>query len=573
MNQELKPVLFAVDGHPDEDQLLLALERELPPDDAARVEKHLGNCWSCRARYDEMQRGILVFVEYREKRYLPSVPMPPDDTNGFRDRLRNFVDESSPIGLLTRIWRWLFGFVALRGQVKWVGAVAAAMTGVIFWVYVVSSPGVMSASELLTRAVAAQNPPVSAATGGRRHIVHQKMQIRSGNQTVVRDFQWTQGSPISRAGWDGQSDPLSWSAPMTAEGFAAWRDSLRQKKDTVKRAGDLLTLDTATSEDLISDASIVMRASDFHPVEQHLRFADDQRLDFVELAFQIDDEPQPSAESRSAIAVAQSPSRPAGVPLPPVLTVPAPADLDEVELQLRYTLFVNKWDLGEDLVIGRAGGQVTLTGIVSSTEREQDMRATLSTLPGVRFSVDLPASADNQGAKPVQAIPSQDRAPLLKAILEMSFVSRDERLAFENRCLADSDAALSHAWALKRLVDRYGEAEEQRLKPDSDQKLREMLRAHLQELGRGNDGLKPLLALLLPSDARIPTIPTEWRERIVALFGAVQQQDRLISGLVAGSQTDGQSIATASGNFRVTHKMIDALLDGLKDLSADRAVK
>ena len=52
MNQELKPVLFAADGHPDENQLLLALERELPLNDAARVEKHLGNCWSCRARYE-----------------------------------------------------------------------------------------------------------------------------------------------------------------------------------------------------------------------------------------------------------------------------------------------------------------------------------------------------------------------------------------------------------------------------------------------------------------------------------------------------------------------------------------
>jgi hypothetical protein len=573
MNQELKPVLFAADGHPDENQLLLALERELPPDDAIRVEKHLGNCWSCRARYDEMQRGILVFVEYREKRYLPMAPVPPDDTAGFRDRLRNFIDESSPVGLLTRIWRGLFGFVALRGQVKWVGAVAAAMAGVIFWVYVISSPAVISASELLTRAVAAQNPPVSAAPGGRRHVVHQKMQIRSGNQAVVRDFQWTQGSPISQAEWNGQSDPLSWRAPMTAEGFAGWRDSLGQKKDTVKRAGGLLTLDTATGQGAITDAWIVVRAGDFHPVEQHLRFANDQRLDFVELAFQVDDKPQPAAEPLSAIAVAQAPSRPAGVPPPPSLTGLPQADLDEVELQLRYTLFVHKWDLDEDLVIGRGPGQVTLTGIVSSPEREQDMRATLSALPSVRFSADLPASAGNQAAKPVQAIAPQDQAPLLKAVLERTFVSRDERLAFENGCLADSDAALSHAWALKRLADRYSETEEQRLNPDSDQKLREMLRAHLQELGHGNDGLGPLLALLPPSDTGIPTIPAGWRARIVALFSAVQQQDRLTSGLVVGSQTNGQNLTSASANLRITHKTIDALLEGLKDLNSGPAAK
>jgi anti-sigma factor RsiW len=136
MNQELKPVSFAADGHPEEDQLLLALERELPQDDAARVEQHLGKCWSCRARYEEMQRGILAFVEYREKRYLPLVAAPPDDTSGFRDRLRNFLEEKSPVGFLTRIWRGPMRFVALPGQVRWVGAVAATMAGVIFWVYV-----------------------------------------------------------------------------------------------------------------------------------------------------------------------------------------------------------------------------------------------------------------------------------------------------------------------------------------------------------------------------------------------------------------------------------------------------
>jgi hypothetical protein len=340
MKQELKSVSFAADGHPDEDQLLLALERELPQDDAARVEKHLGNCWSCRARYEEMQRGILAFVEYREKRYLPLVATPPDNTSGFRDRLRNFLDESSPVGLLTRIWRGLIGFVALPGHVKWVSAVAATMAGVIFWVYVIGNPGVMSAGELLIRAMAVQNPRVSAGTGVRRRIVHQKMQIRSGNQTVVRSFQWTAGSPISHARWDVQSDLLSWSAPMTAEGFAGWRDSLREKKDTVKRAGDLLTLETATSQDLIRDAWIVMRAGDFHPVEQHLRFANDQRLDFVELAFEIDDQPQPPAESRLAAEAAQAPTRPAGVPPPSGPAVPPPADLNEVELQLRYILSI-----------------------------------------------------------------------------------------------------------------------------------------------------------------------------------------------------------------------------------------
>jgi hypothetical protein len=574
MNQDLKPVSFAADGHPDEDQLLLALERELPPDDSARIEKHLGNCWSCRARYEEMQRGILAFVEYREKRYLPLVAMPPDDTSGFRDRLRIFLKESSPVGLLTRIWRGLIGFVALPGQVKWVNvrwvsAVAATMAGVIFWVYVIGNPGVMSASELLTRAVAAQNPPVAAVTRGRRHTVHQKMQIRSGNQTVVRDFQWTAGNPIGQARWNGQADLFSWSAPLTAEGFAGWRNSLREKKDTVKRAGNLLTLDTATSQDFIRDASIVIRAGDFHPVEQHLRFANNQRLDFIELAFAIDEEPQPAPEPLAPGPIAQAPPRPAGVPAPPGPAVPPPADLDEAELRLRYTLFQHQWDLGEDLVIQRDSGQVVLSGIVSSGERKDEMQAVLNQLPNVRFSVDVPGATPAQsGAAQARSEPAQGTAPLLDGTLDRAFSSREDRLAFVDRSLSDSDVALSHAWALRRLAERYDEDSERALKPESDQKLYEMLRAHLQQLSQANDGLAALLTLLPAGPAPgSPAIPVAWRTRISALFSAFQQQDRLVSGLVAGSQINGQNLATASANLRAEHERIRVLLEGLRDLN------
>ena len=201
MSQETKAVSFAADGHPDEDQLLLALEHELPADDAARVEKHLGNCWSCRARFDEMQRGILAFVEYREQRYLPSLPSPPEGSGDFRDRLRNVLRENSPIGLPTRVWRRLAALLTLPRQVKWVSAVALLMAIVVFWVQVLVNPRTVSANELLSRAVVSQNPPASLVKTTRRRIAHQKIQIRSGKQTVIRDFEWKLGDAIEHARW------------------------------------------------------------------------------------------------------------------------------------------------------------------------------------------------------------------------------------------------------------------------------------------------------------------------------------------------------------------------------------
>src|ERR1700730_11824838 len=103
MNTEAEKTSFGADGHPDENQLLLAIERELPLEEAAQVEQHLGNCWSCRARSSEMQSGILAFVEYREKRYLPSLASPPHDFGSFPGKFRGIAAEGKPGGLARRI--------------------------------------------------------------------------------------------------------------------------------------------------------------------------------------------------------------------------------------------------------------------------------------------------------------------------------------------------------------------------------------------------------------------------------------------------------------------------------------
>jgi hypothetical protein len=104
-----------------------------------------------------------------------------------------------------------------------------------------------------------------------------------------------------------------------------------------------------------------------------------------------------------------------------------------------------------------------------------------------------------------------------------------------DRCLAASDTELSHAWALKKLVDRYTESDERLLKTESQDKLREMLRSHLQQLADANAGLDPLIELLPDSREQKPEVPGDWRTGILALFAEVQQQDSLVASLVAGT--------------------------------------
>jgi len=104
------------------------------------------------------------------------------------------------------------------------------------------------------------------------------------------------------------------------------------------------------------------------------------------------------------------------------------------------------------------------------------------------------------------------------------------------------------------------------LKTESQDKLREMLRTHLQKLANANAGLDPLIELLPGSRAQKPEVPGNWRAGILALFAQVQQQDSLVASLVAGSQANGQDAAAASGSLRSVHQAIDALLAGLDNL-------
>jgi hypothetical protein len=569
MNTESKKTSFSPDGHPDENRLLLALERELSLEETAAIEQHIGNCWSCRARSSEMQSGILAFVEYREKRYLPSLEPPPHDFGGFPGKLRGIAAEGKPDGLALRIWRSIRRFLSSSNQVKWVSATAATMVVVIFWTQVLLNPSTVSASEFLARATAAQNPPAKENQVNR--TAHQRVRITNGQQTVVREFEWTVGSPIPQPRWQMKAEPSKWNEPFTAGGFAAWRDSVSTRKDKVKRSGDRWTLDTTAVDDLVKEAWLVVRASDFHPLEQHIRFADDRQLDFEELAFEISTLQRPDRESVGPARIApNSPTK-----APKVASAPT-VDLNETELELRYTMFANQWDLGEDLLIARTPSGVVVSGTASSSDRAASMQSILRGLPNVQVTIIAPVGVDRPTASnrsaPRKSAPASS-VPLLKDVLDRTFPSAEQRREFVDRCLTASDTELSHAWALKKLVDGYSESEERLLKTESQDKLYEMVRTHLQQLADGDAGLDPLIELLPNSGAQKPDVPETWRNSILVLFARVQQQDSLVASLVAGTQANGRDAVAASESLRSVHQAIGAVLGGLNNSEVGRQRK
>src|SRR5262245_8716052 len=119
MNSETKTPIFLADGHPDENFLLLALERELPPEEIAQIEAHLGGCSRCRALSEEMNRGIAAFLEYRETCYLPALEQPPADFRKFKDELRTMQDARLDANASPDIWARLSRSLARVLRLPW----------------------------------------------------------------------------------------------------------------------------------------------------------------------------------------------------------------------------------------------------------------------------------------------------------------------------------------------------------------------------------------------------------------------------------------------------------------------
>jgi len=251
-------------------------------------------------------------------------------------------------------------------------------------------------------------------------------------------------------------------------------------------------------------------------------------------------------------------------------------------LQVRYLLFEHQWDLGEELTIGPSGDAVAVSGTVSSAELEKSMRAALGGLANVRVAIDPPnpnrpdasQAPANQRPKALPGALDGAPRPLLWDAIDRTFPQPEERRAFVDECLSASDAALSHAWALKGLAGRYDSARTAGLGPDSQHKLGEMLKAHLEQLATANTRLNAIRKLIpagldAPPTAASEPFPGSWRDELLLLFSKVQAQDHAVTILVIGTQGGAQDLTQESAAFQSNHASIGSLLDKLKDLRLD----
>jgi hypothetical protein len=305
---------------------------------------------------------------------------------------------------------------------------------------------------------------------------------------------------------------FSWQEPFSARSFAAWRDGLADKRDSVRREGGHVEIETSTNDGPLHTATLVLDA-DLRPVRETLVFTGDR----VEIAEVADVEPQPGA---AAV-------------LPGVRTLAPPSAAGPgTELRVLAALRAIDADLGEPVQVVRDAQGVVVTATGLTAARERMVRDAVAGIAGVTYRVDTIPPADVEQRPDRKSGVAQPRPSQLVGVLGEEGV---------NRILDASEAVMARAYALRGLSRRFpptGEA----LLADADRDVLAALRGeHLSGVRRHLVALRSSIAPLLTKSADPSTPPAaDWQTRAERLFAAAQAVDHLLNRALAGGQDFAQ---------------------------------
>jgi Putative zinc-finger len=586
------------EGHPAEGALLLYLDGELPSKEAALVQAHLTACWSCRMNADRVQDAVFAFIEYRDQVLRPFTAPPPSNEQNFVGRLQGLkarLGKRSWMARLYSSWSWSASasrLAALPRPLAWAAAgMTAALAAVALLTWLDRAP-VVTASELLQKASEAQARELRARVDP---VIYQKLRIKRGQRTATWElwcdtanarFRQSVKSAKERAA--GQADEAALLAeltevlranrmnpqqPLSPASFQVWRQSLTAKREEVSRlqteAGEMLRLRVLPvaepSVGQITEATLVVREQDWHPLAQTLKVQGENETrdyELSETAYEVVPlatltvfaEPTPSS------ATATRRILDAGSPSPTARPTPTAAELQNAEIAALYILHQLKADLGEQLEVGRESGkQIVVRGQVETPERKRELIAAIKDIPWVEARIETfdeaashPARIEAPATTVTDPEPQTNAAPsagvnhfeqrLANYFADRADPTQKNRAAINhqitqlaNTVFAESSAALANGWALRRLAERFNESVDEHAGAAAAGRLREIISDHLSEIGVRNRNLRARLEPVLVAIAgtRVGAAPSPRpaegtrSARIMRLFEAIEQAHQL----------------------------------------------
>jgi hypothetical protein len=557
------------DWHPTEDDLLLYSDGELFPRQAAKIHEHLESCWPCRVRAEKYREIISQLVDCVTTALAASIPPPPNRWSYFASRLHNTSLRPRSLG---SGFQYAQTFVRSEMVRLASGGAVLLILSLVFIRMVVppgAAPPLASAGDLLRHSTDADLQRLKQV---HQPVIYQKLRIRAGRKSFTREV-WRDASnhrskeqwPLStsanvKLGAQGganatppeaedlkqtfASNNMAWDDPLSAQSYDNWRNNVGTRSEQVVRDGDRITVSTSIlspngPESIawrdggrLVAAHLTLRTRDLHPISEILDLRSwvdgkeaARQIEVAELNYEVVPLSALNAaifdDAVPALGSAQM-SRADGSVLRGAVT-PSAAELTDSEMAARFALHKVGADLSAPITVElRAHAKdpgVTVTGILESVAKKQEVLQALSGIPYIHTDLKTEADLSQEGpsrASTSESTPSPGagvpppHSPIEKQLLRY-FQNQGAVEAFSEQAFSSAESLMAHAWAWRRLSERYGAIKAggaSLLRPSSQQLIEVMLRDHRDGMRADATALMKTLEPVLISSVVEPTAAT-----------------------------------------------------------------
>jgi hypothetical protein len=533
------------DEHVSDEQLIAAIDADCPRPLSANAGRHLERCWQCLARKEQLKDTIFKVVDYQQQLLAEFLPPPARGEERFLTRLDSQI-ESARHGFWPRLVKHLrsLGSLPMNPVFASVLVVVLAISSLLV-IWRRSTPAI-SANAFFENGEKWDKNPGDGEPG----VVYQRIRISTPQQTVeravYRDVQRRRRprtdapkpdegqltKQLSEAG-------VSWTEPLSVEGFQRWHDQQRVTRDQVRSGGDLLTLTTDVEGSSVANQSLTLRKSDFHPVGRRIQFRTAGTIEIAELDYAVLGW---NAVNDSIFEPLESspPVSPRPLMVGALLTR---AELDEAELEARVILSRLNADSREQLEFSRSNQAIIINGVVETNERKHDLLSQLRPLPHVVASIFSLEELDDRrlsgrsSVSSVQAYSAEVAGPSpLEQWLRQSGKPQAEVSSISQQILDEALAVQQDSSALNELLQRF--APDSHLSESARKALGELTQRHYKNLMAELDREEKIMRELGSLSAQgVDSVRIAKEDELQTLTAAAARNRSLCSELISGAQS------------------------------------
>jgi hypothetical protein len=570
-----------IDAHLSDEVLLLGVDGELGAREAAQGRLHLEACWACRTRREQINDSIAQVVEYSNCMIRTHFPPSESGPARFAIALRALVEKSQRPSIWRRLKRLTNFTAGLTGRPMWIESAAVACIAAVLLASLRSTL-VVSAAEVVRESAQSEQRRVQ---GIPHPVIYQKFRIESSGNALDRAVyidpvahrqvesqaqlgtEPELGTAAARLRATFSNAHLDWADPLSISSFEAWQSSNSARADQVDRSeAGLISIRSTVSAGPVAEVRFTMRKSDLHPVSESVFLRDWREIRITEADFEVF---SLNAIDPSLFSLKDGTESRLTPPTKPIRVAsrttyaPSEKQLQESEMRARVALHAVGADLGDQIALQRgARNTVVVEGVVNSPERKQEVEAELTGIESVQAHLVIPSDVIPDQASNEMAIemivPSAvvNDTPLLKPILKTKFPDTDERRAFVDNALESIQSAMAHAWAVRRLQERYSDSDVAQLDAPARQMLELLIRDHATAIRASVEREAVLLEGLIPSqggpgdeNARRPA-DGDWRDLSQQVFTELEKVQHDGDLLLAGSPVSEDPAAVSAETAR-----------------------